>query len=41
MTTDPDPKLTNAPLAGIRVVDFGRFIAGPYAAMLLADLAPT
>jgi crotonobetainyl-CoA:carnitine CoA-transferase CaiB-like acyl-CoA transferase len=27
-----------APLAGVRVVDFGRFIAGPYCAMLLADL---
>jgi len=26
------------PLAGIRVVDFGRFIAGPYCAMLLADM---
>ena len=25
-------------LAGIRVVDFGRFIAGPYCAMLLADM---
>jgi crotonobetainyl-CoA:carnitine CoA-transferase CaiB-like acyl-CoA transferase len=24
-------------LAGIRVLDFGRFIAGPYAAMLMAD----
>ena len=27
-----------APLAGIRVIDFGRFIAGPYCAMLLADM---
>jgi crotonobetainyl-CoA:carnitine CoA-transferase CaiB-like acyl-CoA transferase len=26
------------PLKGIRVVDFGRFIAGPYCAMLLADM---
>ncbi|MBZ5605955.1 MAG: CoA transferase [Acidobacteriia bacterium] len=29
---------TNLPLAGIRVIDFGRFIAGPYCAMLLADM---
>ena len=26
------------PLAGIRVIDFGRFIAGLYCAMLLADM---
>ncbi|MBM4362343.1 MAG: CoA transferase [Deltaproteobacteria bacterium] len=28
----------SAPLAGIRVLDFGRYIAAPYAAALLADL---
>jgi crotonobetainyl-CoA:carnitine CoA-transferase CaiB-like acyl-CoA transferase len=26
------------PLEGVRVIDFGRFIAGPYCAMLFADL---
>jgi crotonobetainyl-CoA:carnitine CoA-transferase CaiB-like acyl-CoA transferase len=30
--------LTSGVLAGIRVIDFGRFIAGPYCAMLLADM---
>ncbi len=27
-----------APLAGLRVIDFGRYIAGPYCAALLADM---
>lgn len=27
-----------SPLKGIRVIDFGRFIAGPYCGMLLADM---
>ncbi len=31
-------ELNPLPLAGIRVIDFGRFIAGPYCAMLLADM---
>src|SRR5579884_402285 len=30
--------MTMLPLSGIRVIDFGRFIAGPYCAMLLADM---
>lgn len=29
---------STGPLSGIRVIDFGRFIAGPYCAMLLADM---
>src|SRR5438876_5016472 len=28
----------SGPLAGVRVIDFGRFIAGPYCGMLLADM---
>ncbi|MGK2850829.1 MAG: CaiB/BaiF CoA transferase family protein [Candidatus Limnocylindrales bacterium] len=34
----PRPGLGRAPLAGIRVLEFGWFAAGPYAAMLLAML---
>ncbi len=26
------------PLQGLKVIDFGRYIAGPYCAALLADL---
>jgi crotonobetainyl-CoA:carnitine CoA-transferase CaiB-like acyl-CoA transferase len=33
-----DNKQRSLPLAGIRVIDFGRFIAAPYCAMLLADM---
>ena len=31
-------ELNKLPLSGIRVIDFGRFIAGPYCGMLLADM---
>src|SRR5260370_24315449 len=32
------PEVTALPLAGVRVIAFGRFIAGPYCGMLLADM---
>ncbi len=34
MDTSSDAR---TPLAGIRVIDFGRYIAGPLTGMLLAD----
>ncbi|MET0497948.1 MAG: CoA transferase [Steroidobacteraceae bacterium] len=37
-TTGIVPVETNGTLSGIRVIDFGNFIAGPYASKLLSDL---
>ncbi|MEC3892222.1 MULTISPECIES: CaiB/BaiF CoA transferase family protein [Nocardiopsis] len=40
MTTSPEPSTTDAPLplAGVRIADLSRVLAGPYATMLLADM---
>lgn len=36
--TTPDPAKAEGPLAGVRVVELGQYIAGPFASKLLADL---
>ncbi len=38
MTSTPAENQTAAPLEGIRVLDMGRYIAGPYCAALLGDM---
>ena len=38
---DPQPRSLAAPLAGVNVLDFGQYIAGPGAAMTLAELGAT
>jgi crotonobetainyl-CoA:carnitine CoA-transferase CaiB-like acyl-CoA transferase len=35
------PLFSNLPLTGVKVVDFGQYIAGPAVAMLLGDLGAT
>lgn len=34
----PDPAAPSGPLSGIRVIELGQYIAGPYAAKLLGDM---
>src|SRR5579864_1033494 len=34
-------KQTQLPLSGVKVIDFGQYIAGPAVAMILADLGAT
>ena len=36
-----DSKTPGAPLAGVRVIEMGQLIAGPFAGKTLGDLAPT
>lgn len=39
--SDASPPLANTPLAGLKVVELARVLAGPWAGQTLADLAPT
>ena len=36
-----DSELSRLPLKGVKVVDFGQYMAGPAVAMILADLGAT
>jgi crotonobetainyl-CoA:carnitine CoA-transferase CaiB-like acyl-CoA transferase len=38
MANPEDPRRTPAPLAGVRIVDLSRILAGPLSTMVLADL---